>query len=198
MFALVLSGPMLDRSAAYLSKRNQGLFEPEFRLIANIPAFICFAIGAFGWTWSISKGQHYIVTAVYLAFLAAGASFGTIGSISYAMALFPSRSGDAFGLIMLTKGFYAWSTTLYLAGYFASAGPWHWGLTQGGITLVSRMQAIRAEYSSSSRSVFHFGSGASVPGAGLQSFKDFDGYSWTNSGAPAVAFQRGRNQVTQW
>ena len=138
MLALVTSGPILDRGAAYLSKRNHGFFEPEFRLILNIPTFICFAIGAFGWTWSISKEQHYITTAVYLAFLTAGAAFGTIGSISYAMALFPARASDAFGLIMLTKGIYAWSATLYLTSWFVTAGPWHWGLIQGSITLVSR------------------------------------------------------------
>lgn len=61
---------------------------------------VCFAIGAFGWGYSVQHGQDIIVTGVYLAILNAGAAFGTIGSISYAVSLYPARGGATFGIIM--------------------------------------------------------------------------------------------------
>jgi hypothetical protein len=47
MLALVTAGPLADRSARFLSKRNQGMFEAEMRLVLVLPCAICFAIGTF-------------------------------------------------------------------------------------------------------------------------------------------------------
>ncbi|KAG7571347.1 hypothetical protein FFLO_00699 [Filobasidium floriforme] len=113
MLALLSAGPINDHAVRILSKHNKGVFEAEMRLVLVMPCGICFAIGAFGMGYTVQHGAHYLVTAVFLAFLVAGAAFGTICGITYASSAFPARGGDTFGIIMLVKALYAWGNTLF-------------------------------------------------------------------------------------
>ena len=44
----VVSGPLLDAGAVWLSKRNRGVYEPEFRLIFMLTMLFGF-FGYVGW-----------------------------------------------------------------------------------------------------------------------------------------------------
>jgi hypothetical protein len=123
------------------------------RLILALPSLICVAIGSYGYGYSISRGQDYIITAVYLAFLNAGVGYGVVGAISYGISAYPARGGDTFGIIMyvsrpfqdtkvtmliirLIKAIYAWSATLYLTAWFTGDGYLKWFSTMGSTTIV--------------------------------------------------------------
>lgn len=58
------AGPFSDWFAKYMSTRNGGIFEPEYRLINLIPFAFFGGMGCFGWALSTEAGDGWPVIAV--------------------------------------------------------------------------------------------------------------------------------------
>jgi MFS family permease len=71
----VSAGPLSDLITRLLSKRNNGIYEAEFRIPLCIFAVILFAVGWFTFAWALDHPTH---SRVYLCSFCFGAiSFGT-------------------------------------------------------------------------------------------------------------------------
>lgn len=76
LVACALSGPIQDYSARWLSVRNHGVFEPEYRLAPLVPAFITTAIGGLGWAFTVGRGYDYLVSTSIAGFAFCGCTLG--------------------------------------------------------------------------------------------------------------------------
>ncbi|KAK7417662.1 hypothetical protein QQX98_004483 [Neonectria punicea] len=56
-----IPGPVSDWLVTYLSKKNKGVYEPEFRLLLAVPSLIFGLMGFWGFGWSLVEKQHYMV-----------------------------------------------------------------------------------------------------------------------------------------
>ncbi|GAO17813.1 hypothetical protein UVI_02049220 [Ustilaginoidea virens] len=83
----VVSGFLADGIAKFLTKRNKGIYEPEFRLVLVIPMAIAAGVGLYGFGVTsdrLQTGQYsYIVPLIFFAFEVGGMVIGTVASSLY-------------------------------------------------------------------------------------------------------------------
>ncbi|PMD12447.1 MFS general substrate transporter [Hyaloscypha hepaticicola] len=108
-----------DEVAKVLALRNNGVYEPEFRLLVIIPAFVTIVIRGFGLGGAISSELSPVICGVFLAF------------INFAV----DKAGEAFGLAMLIKNAFAFGLTFMLNDYYADNGPRVFFFTWGALTV---------------------------------------------------------------
>lgn len=56
----IISGPLNDYMCLYLTKKNHGIYEPEFRLVLMFPVLLIGVAGFFGFGASIHYQTHWI------------------------------------------------------------------------------------------------------------------------------------------
>jgi MFS family permease len=96
----IFAGWMTDLVAKFLSARNHGIFEPEYRLLSIIPCLIGVGVGAFGLGVALHNGLAPVVCGVFLAFLNFGVGCGCTAIVSYTNDVCMNHSGEVFGLAM--------------------------------------------------------------------------------------------------
>ncbi|KAH8116697.1 hypothetical protein DFH11DRAFT_1576823, partial [Phellopilus nigrolimitatus] len=65
----LMAGPLSDWTVRYMSRRNGGVYEPEFRLLMVIPLTISSTIGYFGWAVSASLEEPWIAPAIFYSLI---------------------------------------------------------------------------------------------------------------------------------
>lgn len=55
-----VAGKVSDIIVRWMSRRNDGVYEPEFRLVMAIPVCICTTIGLMGFGWSAEEKDAWI------------------------------------------------------------------------------------------------------------------------------------------
>jgi MFS family permease len=87
LIGFLICGLLADSSAKFLTKRNKGIYEPEFRLILVIPMLIAAGVGLYGFGISsndlLSGRYSYIVPLVFFAFEVGAMVIGAIASSLY-------------------------------------------------------------------------------------------------------------------
>jgi hypothetical protein len=91
-----------DAVAKGLALRNNGLYEPEFRLLVIIPALATIIIGGFGLGGAISSELSPLICGVFLVFINFAVGIGCTGIVSYTNDVCQHKAGEAFGLAMLS------------------------------------------------------------------------------------------------
>ena len=64
-----VAGKVSDQVVRFLSRRNGGIYEPEFRLVMGIPIAIFTTIGLMGYGWSAQERDQWIVPTVFFRLL---------------------------------------------------------------------------------------------------------------------------------
>ncbi|EEU43803.1 uncharacterized protein NECHADRAFT_89568 [Fusarium vanettenii 77-13-4] len=130
----ILGGWMCDWVAQLMVKRNDGVYEPEFRLVVFVPTLITIIIGSFGLGMAIAGGLSIWVCAVFLGFLNFGVGVGCTGIVAYSNDVCQHRAADAFGVTMLVKSAFAFGLTFMLNDYYAEHGAKAFFFTWGALT----------------------------------------------------------------
>ncbi|WYZ36194.1 hypothetical protein EsH8_XI_000077 [Colletotrichum jinshuiense] len=147
----IFAGWAADLAATFLSSRNYGLYEPEFRLLVMLPSVIGFAVGAFGLGIAIRDGLSTAICGAFLAFISFGVGTGCTCIVSYTNDVCMEKSGNVFGLAMgnqanavgkLTKSAFAFGLTFMLNNYYASNGPVIFFSTWGGLSVAGCVATI--------------------------------------------------------
>jgi hypothetical protein len=92
-----------DAIAKGLALRNNGIYEPEFRLLVIIPVLATIIIGGFGLGGAISSELSPVICGVFLAFITFAVGVGCTGIVSYTNDVCQHKAGEAFGLAMVIK-----------------------------------------------------------------------------------------------
>lgn len=87
IIGFVIAGTLSDWSAKYMTKLNNGIYEPEFRIVLVIPQMILGCAGLYGWGKTVDGLLHetypYIVPLVFFALEVAGMVIGAVASSLY-------------------------------------------------------------------------------------------------------------------
>ncbi|KAF5696227.1 hypothetical protein FGLOB1_13686 [Fusarium globosum] len=118
----------------FMTRRNKGIYEPEFRLILAIPGTICTVAGLVGFGAVIEKGLSVYV----LSFLWGLTLFGMciVASVTsaYALDAMPSLAVENFIFNVTFKNFFFYGITLYVIPWYQMSGPLELFGTLAGIT----------------------------------------------------------------
>lgn len=131
----LVSGLMADPVAMLMTRRNNGVYEPEFRMTLIIPMFITGSIGLFGFALTagevINQTYTYMVPLTFFAFEVASMVIGAVGSALYVVDAYSKlyyfhhhphinanqHKGDstieAFTLMIIFKNFFSFILTWF-------------------------------------------------------------------------------------
>ncbi|KAF1846999.1 MFS transporter-like protein [Cucurbitaria berberidis CBS 394.84] len=118
-----LSGWSADAVAKLMARRNNGIFEPEFRLLLMIPATIFAAVGFLGFGMSVQSGAPLVWPITFMSIHSFSVPFATTASLTYVIDCHPRDANQAFVTINFTKAVFTFAATTYANGWMAQVGP---------------------------------------------------------------------------
>ncbi|THW13492.1 hypothetical protein D6C84_06595 [Aureobasidium pullulans] len=93
--ASVYAALLSDRSILWLAKRNNGIYEPEFRLYTAIFPAIASAVGVFVYGLSTAHGMHWIIPCIGIGIFGYGFVGLGHGVLTYLLDGYGNIAGDA-------------------------------------------------------------------------------------------------------
>ena len=101
-----VAGKVSDIIVRYMSRRNGGVYEPEFRLVMAIPVMIATVIGLMGFGWSAAEKDRWIVPTVFFGIISFGCSLGSTTAITFAVDSYRQYAGEALVTLNFSKSEY--------------------------------------------------------------------------------------------
>lgn len=130
-----VSGWLADKVIRSMAKRNNGIYEPEFRLTLMIFAVIFSTTGFLGLGVSVSMGAPLAVPLVFESLHSFAIPFATQSAYTYVTDCHPADANQAFVTIGLFKGIFTFIVTTFINGWFEVSGAKTVFWTIGGINL---------------------------------------------------------------
>ncbi|PHH79882.1 hypothetical protein CDD82_2107 [Ophiocordyceps australis] len=121
-----LSGALADSSVRFLTKRNKGIFEPEFRILLVFPMLITGCIGLYGFGLTandLAAGKtSYVVPLVFFGFEVAGMVIGTVASSLYIIDAYREYVVESLSLMIIFKNILSFVLTWYAYEWLIHGG----------------------------------------------------------------------------
>ncbi|KAM0433465.1 hypothetical protein ACHAPT_004345 [Fusarium lateritium] len=119
-----VAGKISDILVRAMSRRNGGLYEPEFRLIMAGPILITTCIGLTGFGWSAEENDNWIVPTVFFGIISFGCSLGSTTSITFCVDSYRQYAGEALVTLNFTKNImHGLVFSLFVAHWLEKDGP---------------------------------------------------------------------------
>ncbi len=98
-----VAGKVSDVIVQFMSRRNGGVYEPEFRLVMAIPVTVATCIGLMGYGWSAQERDNWIVPTVFFGIISFGCALGSTTSITFAVDSYRQYAGEALVTLNFSK-----------------------------------------------------------------------------------------------
>jgi hypothetical protein len=98
-----VAGKVSDIIVRYMSRRNEGIYEPEFRLVMALPVAISTCIGLMGFGWSAGEKDKWIVPTTFFGIISFGCSLGSTTAITFAVDSYRQFAGEALVTLNFSK-----------------------------------------------------------------------------------------------
>ena len=98
-----VAGKVSDIIVRFMSRRNGGIYEPEFRLVMAAPIMISTVIGLMGFGWSAQEKDKWIVPTVFFGIISFGCSLGSTTSITFCVDSYRQYAGEALVTLNFSK-----------------------------------------------------------------------------------------------
>ncbi|KAK8098512.1 MFS-type transporter [Apiospora kogelbergensis] len=136
LIATGLAGPIIDGCIQFMSKRNKGVFEPEFRLPIMMSYLLFTVTGFFAWGESLYREDPWpIPIIVGMGFINFGVQLGTTGVVAYVSDSHRTMAAEAFAAMNFIKNMFAFGMTFYINDWIATQGVRQCFFVIGGITI---------------------------------------------------------------
>lgn len=101
-----VAGKVSDLVVRFMARRNDGVYEPEFRLVMTIPVMFATCIGLMGFGWSAQINDAWIVPTVLFGVISFGCSLGSTTAITFAVDSYRMYAGEALVTLNFSKSKY--------------------------------------------------------------------------------------------
>lgn len=98
-----VAGKASDVVVRFMSRRNGGIYEPEFRLVMALPVAISTALGLMGFGWSVEERNNFWVPTIFFGVISFGCSLGSTTSITFAVDSYRQYAGEALVTLNFSK-----------------------------------------------------------------------------------------------
>jgi MFS family permease len=138
-----VAGKVSDVVVRALSRRNGGIYEPEFRLVMAIPIAIFTTIGLMGYGWSVQERDAWIVPTIFFGFISFGCSLGSTTAITFAVDSYRQYAGEALVTLNFSKNiFHGLVFSLFFNKWLDSEGSKDVFVAIGGIQIACLLTTI--------------------------------------------------------
>ena len=130
--ACLLNAFLSDHLIRWCSRRNRGVYEPEYRLI---PAFLAFITGAclMGWGAAVSDGVSEYGCATLHGLVLFGIVFTVSGVSGYAVDSYRNMTAEVFIACQTAKNFISFGFSFFVNDWTAKVGVRHSFYAWGGL-----------------------------------------------------------------
>ncbi len=98
-----VAGKVSDIIVRFMSRHNDGIYEPEFRLVMAFPVAISTTIGLMGFGWSAEERDSWIVPTVFFGIISFGCALGSTTAITFAVDSYRQYAGEALVTLNFSK-----------------------------------------------------------------------------------------------
>ncbi|CAG8371570.1 unnamed protein product [Penicillium salamii] len=143
LLGTAVAGKVSDVIAQYLTKRNGGIYEPEFRLVMAIPIALSTVIGLMAFGWSAELGDHWIVPTIFFGMISFGCCLGSTTAITFCVDSYRQYAGEALVTLNFSKNvLHGLIFSLFIVDWLESDGSKTVFLAIGGIQLFFMLMSI--------------------------------------------------------
>ncbi|KAH7386803.1 major facilitator superfamily domain-containing protein [Phaeosphaeria sp. MPI-PUGE-AT-0046c] len=143
LLATLVAGFVVDGVAKLMSKRNNGIFEPEFRLPIMVTYLIFVTTGFFAWGQSLYNTDPWpIPVIVCMGMINFGVQLGTTSVVTYVSDCHREQSAEAFAIMNFIKNLFAFGLTFYANDWIATQGVKETFYVIGGTTAAVTLTTI--------------------------------------------------------
>lgn len=117
----VVSGPLNDWICVKLTKRNNGVYESEFRLVLIIPVILLGVAGFYGFGASVHYQTHWIGPVLCFGLANMSLAFANVCVYGYIIDSYEALTEEAF-VAMNSRNFLTFALTFFVNDWLASSG----------------------------------------------------------------------------
>lgn len=101
-----VAGKISDIVVRFMARKNDGIYEPEFRLVMAIPIALSTTIGLMGFGWSAEEKDNWIVPTVFFGVISFGCSLASTTSVTFVVDSYRIYAGEALVTLNFSKSKY--------------------------------------------------------------------------------------------
>ncbi|KAF3040316.1 hypothetical protein E8E12_008005 [Didymella heteroderae] len=138
-----VAGKVSDLIVRFMARRNDGVYEPEFRLVMAIPITIATVIGLMGFGWSAEEKDLWIVPTVFFGVISFGCCLASTTAITFVVDSYRVYAGEALVTLNFSKNvLHGFIFSLFFPHWLEAKGPKSTFLAIGGIQLACMLFSI--------------------------------------------------------
>jgi len=122
LIAALLLGATLDPLIKWCAKKNNGVYEPEYRLLGMFPGLLS-GVGLFAFGYMTEKKMSFYGTAVMHGIDLFGIVAANIAAAAYIIDAYREMSGEVFIVNMVFKNLLFYGFSYFVNDWTAEAGP---------------------------------------------------------------------------
>lgn len=131
-----VAGKISDLVVRFMARKNDGVYEPEFRLLMVVPITISTVIGLMGFGWSAEERDNWIVPTVFFGVISFGCSLASTTAITFVVDSYRIYAGEALVTLNFSKNvFHGFVFSLFFPHWLQSSGSKKTFIAVGGIQL---------------------------------------------------------------
>ncbi|KAF2747479.1 MFS general substrate transporter [Sporormia fimetaria CBS 119925] len=131
-----VAGKISDIVVRFMARKNDGVYEPEFRLVMAIPIAISTVIGLMGFGWSAEEKNNWIVPTVFFGVISFGCSLASTTAVTFVVDSYRVYAGEALVTLNVCKNIlHGFVFSLFFPGWLEASGSKDVFLAVGGIQL---------------------------------------------------------------
>lgn len=135
------SGPAADAAAKLLSRRNNGVYEPEFRLVIITVTLIIGGMSFFGFGISLQAKDPWIGPVFFYGLQYFSVGFINVAIYGYLTDCHRDKAPEAFATINL-RNIYSFGMNYFISSWISSQGPKEVFCIIGGVHVFICLMAI--------------------------------------------------------
>ncbi|KAL5334828.1 major facilitator superfamily domain-containing protein [Aspergillus crustosus] len=123
LLGTAVAGKISDIIVRYMTRRNGGVYEPEFRLIMAIPIALSTTIGLMGFGWSAQEKDAWIVPTIFFGLVSFGCCLGSTTAITFCVDSYRQYAGEALVTLNWSKNvFHGLVFSLFVVDWMEADG----------------------------------------------------------------------------
>lgn len=98
-----VAGKISDLIVRFMARRNDGVYEPEFRLLMAAPIALSTVIGLMGFGWSAEEKDNWIVPTLFFGVISFGCCLGSTTAVTFVVDSYRIYAGEALVTLNFCK-----------------------------------------------------------------------------------------------